>query len=100
MPRYLVERTFPQGLSIPMNDDGTRVCQEVVKNNLQSNVTWIHSYVTPDRAKTYCIYDGPSPEAVRTAANCNKLPVDRITEVMVLDPYFYTPVATPARAGA
>jgi hypothetical protein len=29
------------------------------------------------------------PEAVRRAAERNKLPVDRITRVVVLDPYFY-----------
>lgn len=100
MPRYLVERSFPQGLSIPMTEDGARACEEVVKNNLQSGVTWLHSYVTLDRAKTFCIYDGPTPEAVRVAANCNKLPVDRLTEVRVLDPYFYTPATATARAGS
>jgi hypothetical protein len=52
-------------------------------------VTWVHSYVTGDKKKTFCIYDAPTPEAVRTAANRNGLPVDRITEVRVLDPYFY-----------
>jgi len=35
------------------------------------------------------IYDAPSPEAIRRAARRNNLPVDRITEVSVLDPYFY-----------
>jgi hypothetical protein len=30
-----------------------------------------------------------TPEAVRRVADLNKLPVDRITEVRVLDPYFY-----------
>jgi Protein of unknown function (DUF4242) len=52
-------------------------------------VTWLHSYVTPDRTRTFCIYDGPSPEAIRRVAAQNKLPVDRITEVRVLAPYFY-----------
>jgi hypothetical protein len=46
-------------------------------------VTWVHSYVNPDRTKTFCIYDGPSPEAIRTVAERNKLPVDRITEWVV-----------------
>jgi hypothetical protein len=32
---------------------------------------------------------GPSPEAIRRAAEVNQLPVDRITEVRLLDPYFY-----------
>jgi hypothetical protein len=35
------------------------------------------------------VYDGPSPEAIREAAAVNGLPVDQITEVRVLDPYFY-----------
>ena len=47
------------------------------------------SYVTPDKKSTYCVYDGPSPEAIRLAAERNGLPVTRITEVQVLDPYFY-----------
>ena len=34
-------------------------------------------------------HDAPTPEAVRRVADLNKLPVDRITEVRVLDPYFY-----------
>lgn len=42
MPRYIVERTFPDGLDIPSNADGAGTC-----------------------------------------------PVDRITQVRVLDPYFY-----------
>jgi hypothetical protein len=51
-------------------------------------VTWIHSYVSQDRQKTFCIYDAPSPEAIRRTARQNDLPVDRITKVSVLDPYF------------
>ncbi len=89
MPRYMVERTFPDGLAIPVTDEGAKTCLAVVGNNAQEVVTWIHSYVTLDKRKTFCIYDGPSPEAVRQAARRNSLPVDRITEVSVLDPYFY-----------
>ncbi len=89
MPRYLVERTFPNGLAIPMTEEGTQVCLTVVGNNTKDDVTWVHSYVTPDKKKTFCIYDAPSPEAIRTAAKRNNLPVDSITQVSVLDPYFY-----------
>jgi hypothetical protein len=52
-------------------------------------VTWVHSYVSADKKKTFCVYDAPAPEAIRHAASRNKLPVQRITEVRVLDPYFY-----------
>jgi hypothetical protein len=89
MPRYLIERSFPQGLSIPMNDEGRKAVADVVATNADSGVTWVHSYVNPDRTQTFCIYDAPSPEAIRKVADRNGLPVGRITEVRVLDPYFY-----------
>ena len=88
MPRYLIERTFPDGLQLPTNADGAKAAAAVVGNNARDGVTWIHSYVTPDRRKTFCIYDGPTPEAIRVVAQANGLPIDRITEVKVLDPYF------------
>lgn len=88
MPRYLVERTFPDGLQLPTNAQGAQAASGVVANNSKDGVTWIHSYVTTDRRKTFCIYDGPSPEAIRVVAQVNGLPIDRITEVRVLDPYF------------
>lgn len=89
MHRYLVERTFPNGLEIPVNMEGSKMCLNVVSNNAEDNVTWVHSYVTMDKKKTFCIYDAPSPEAIRKSAEKNGLPVDNIIEVSVLDPYFY-----------
>lgn len=87
--RYLVERSFPDGLEIPVNMEGSEMCLNVVSTNAGENVTWIHSYVTKNKKKTFCIYDAPSPEAIRKSAEKNGLPVDNITEVSVLDPYFY-----------
>ncbi len=89
MPRYLVERSFPDGLAIPMTGAGVDACNLVIGNNAEGGVTWVHSYVSPDKKQTFCIYDAPTPEAIRHAASKNALPVDRITEVRVLDPYFY-----------
>ncbi len=89
MPRYMVERNFPDGLNIPINKDGDAVCGGVVARNAENGVTWIQSFVSSDRKKTFCIYDAPDPEAVKTVADKNALPVTRITEVRVLDPYFY-----------
>jgi len=89
MPRYMVEREFPGGLQIPVDESGASACLAVVESNLTEQVTWVHSYVSADRKKTFCVYDGPSPEAIRRTANRSRLPVERITEVRVLDPYFY-----------
>jgi hypothetical protein len=85
----VVERIFKDGLLIPMSSEGQRVCLGVVENNSEDNVTWVHSYVSDDKTKSFCIYDAPTPEAVRKSASRNNLPIEKITEVNVLDPYFY-----------
>lgn len=89
MKRFLVVRTFPEGLNIPVNAEGSKICLSVVTKNATENVTWIQSYVSMDKKKTYCIYDAPSAEAIKKSAKLNGLPVDTIVEVSVLDPYFY-----------
>ncbi len=89
MPRYLIERKFPDGLKISVDSAGEQLCRQVADNNLQEGVTWLHSYVSRDKARTFCIYEGPNPEAIRRAAARSKLPVSCITEIQVLDPYFY-----------
>jgi hypothetical protein len=52
MPRYLVEREFPDGLDIPMNESGADACRKVIERNAEYGVTWIHSYATLDRKRT------------------------------------------------
>lgn len=89
MPRYIVERSFPDGLVIPVTEEGSNACLGVVDKNAVEGVTWVHSYVSEDKRKTFCVYDGPNPDSIRNAAGRTGLPVDSITKVSVLDPYFY-----------
>jgi hypothetical protein len=89
MPRYVVERAFTTGFGIPAGAEGAASCRAVVERNERCGVTWLHSYVSQDGKKTFCVYDGHSPEAIRQTAARNDLPVDRITQVRVVDPYFY-----------
>jgi Protein of unknown function (DUF4242) len=79
VPRYVVERTFVDGLPVE------RYLAQIDRN-AHEGVTWLHSYVSED-GRTYCVLDGPSPEAIRKAAAHSRLPVGRISEVRVLDPY-------------
>lgn len=88
MPRYLVERTFAECWEARADDAGVRSCGAVSGAHGRHGVTWLHSYLSADRQRSYCIVEGPSPEAVRLAARDSQLPVDRITEVRLLDPYF------------
>ena len=86
MPRYVVERSFPQGLDSPATPEGADRCRRRGRPQRRGAVTWLHSYVSADGKSTFCVYDAPSPESIRTAAARNRLPVDRITQVRVLDP--------------
>jgi hypothetical protein len=79
MPRYLIERTFPLGLALDVD--------EVVERNADDGVTWLHSYVSDDRRKAFDLYEAPNPEAIRRTAARNRLPIDAITEVRVLEPF-------------
>jgi hypothetical protein len=49
---------------------GARIdpAQTVVHGKAEDGVTWLHCYVNPDRLASYCVYDGPSPEANRVGA--------------------------------
>ena len=88
MPRYVVERVFPEGLGIEVDPAGAQRCRELVARNAYGAVTGLHSYVSVDEQTTFCVCEAPSPEAIRKVAAWNRLPVDRITQVRVLDPYF------------
>jgi hypothetical protein len=85
----MVQRTFPGGLEIPVGDGGAEICRAVIERNADEGVTWVHSYVSADKRTSFCVYDAPTPEAIRKTAARNDLPVDQITQVQVLDPYFY-----------
>jgi len=87
MPRYLIERTFDESAKILIDNNGEKDRLSFINNNFECNATWLHSYVSDDRKKTFCIYEAPTPEAVRRAAGRNKIPIDKIIEVSVIDPY-------------
>lgn len=89
MPRYMVERTFPDGLRVPVDASGAEALGDIIKTNGDQGVTWVHSYVSADKTRSFCIYDAPTPDAIRQVAERNALPVDNITEISVLAPYFY-----------
>jgi hypothetical protein len=89
MPRFIVERTFPDGLKLPLDKAGAEVIDSVLRNNVAKGVFWLHSYVTVDMRKSYCIFDAPSADAIREVAAMNNLPIDSILQDNVLDPHFY-----------
>jgi hypothetical protein len=97
MPRFIVKRTFANGLEMLTAERGREICEAVVSRNTALGVTWVHSYVSEDEHRTFCVCDAPTTDAIRATAAANDLPVDEITAVRVLDPYFYACTARATR---
>ena len=87
MPRYLVERTFSAGGGAAARGASVGTCDPMIRASGGESVSWVQSFVTTDWRRSFCILDAPSPEAIRIAAQATALPVDRITEVRILDPH-------------
>ena len=79
MPRYLIERSCPTGFNVAVD--------EVLDRNAAAGVTWLYSYVSADGSRCFDVYESPTPEAIRKSSTQNGLPLDRITEVRVLEPH-------------
>jgi hypothetical protein len=76
LPIFMVERTFAEELepSLDAADGINRI-------NTEEGVRWLYSFLSADKRKTYCLYEAPSPEAIRTAAARAGLPADVVVEV-------------------
>ena len=76
MPRYLIERNFAE--EIGLTKDGVEGIKRI---NEEEGVTWIFSFLSADKKKSYCLYEAPNPEAIRAAARRNNVPADVIIEI-------------------
>ncbi|MBP7617001.1 MAG: DUF4242 domain-containing protein [Geothrix sp.] len=81
MRRFMVVRTFPAGALAGLDATAKKAVNQC---NSTHKVEWVHSYANADKTKTFCIYDGPSEQAIRDAATANKIPVDDIIEIPVV----------------
>jgi uncharacterized protein DUF4242 len=72
----MVERNFAEDL-----EPSLEVADGINRINDQEGVRWMYSFLSADKRKTYCLYEAPSPEAIRTAAARAGLPADVIVEV-------------------
>jgi uncharacterized protein DUF4242 len=76
MPLYLIERRFAEQLE--MSSDDVQLLEEV---NADEGVSWLFSFLSADRHRSYCLYEAPSPDAIITAAKRAGIPADVVTEV-------------------
>ena len=52
MPRFLIERNFAERLQFTKE-----VADAVTRINDEEGVKWLFSFLSPDKRKTYCLYE-------------------------------------------
>jgi hypothetical protein len=76
MPLYIIERQFAEQLDLSGDD-----VREIDEVNADEGIRWLFSFLTADKRRTYCLYEAPSPDAIRAAARRLEIPADAIVEV-------------------
>ena len=76
MPVFMIERRYAEQLEASAEDaDG------INRINDEEGVRWLYSFLSADKRKTYCLYEAPSPDAIRRAAARAGVPADVVVEV-------------------
>lgn len=76
MPIFIIERNYAEEL-----EASAELADGINRINDEENIQWLYSFLSADKRKTYCLYEAPSPEAIRRAAERAGLPADAIVEV-------------------
>ena len=84
MPRFMIERNFAEALEV--TKEGADQVQQI---NDEEGVKWLFSFLSPDKRKTYCLYEAPNAEAIRVAARRANIPADVVIEVSELRPEMF-----------
>jgi len=86
MPLFIIERNFAEAIELDGNNP------DIKRVNDEAGISWLYSFLSADRKKTYCLYEAPNAESIREAADRLQIPADRIMEVNAP----VGPVAAPA----
>jgi len=84
MARFIIERNFAEKLEFTKE-----ASDQVQQINDAEGVKWIFSFLSADKRKTYCLYEAPSAEAIRMAAERAGIPADVITQVDEVSPAMF-----------
>jgi hypothetical protein len=84
MARFLIERNFAEQVEATKE-----IAEQVIRINDEEGIKWLFSFLSPDKRKTYCLYEAPNAESIRTAARRLNLPADVVIEVSELRPEMF-----------
>jgi hypothetical protein len=76
MPVFMIERNFAESLN--PSPDEIRTIGEI---NAAVGVKWLHSFLSADKRKTYCLYEAENGNAIREAARRAGIPADIVIEL-------------------
>lgn len=72
---YIVERYFDEPIILADIEEQERQSKSCFD---MRNVSFLHTYVSPDRKRTICVYEAPDAESVREAQREAGLPFERV----------------------
>ena len=72
----MIERAFAEQLELAGED--VRMIDAI---NADEGVSWLFSFISADKLRTYCLYEAPSPDGIVEAARRANVPADKIVEV-------------------
>jgi hypothetical protein len=76
MRLFMIERNFAETLNPSAAD-----LKAIGDVNALVGVKWLHSFLSADKRKTYCLYEAESGDAIMEAARRAGLPADIVIEL-------------------
>ncbi len=86
MARFLIEHSFPEALDPECDVDQHERIRHLVESTTDAGMVWLRSYIAIDRRRAVTIAEAVSAAAIRAVMLGLGWPIDRITEIRVLDP--------------
>ena len=76
MPIFMIERRYAEQL-----EADPEAIAALNRINDEEGIAWLHSFLSQDLRRTYCMYEAPNAEAIRAAAVKAGIPADVIVEL-------------------
>ncbi len=81
MALFVIERQFADQL-----DPEAFQSAGIKEVNDEVGIRWVHSFLSADKKKTYCLYEAPNADAIRAAAERLGIPADVVVPVEQFGP--------------
>ena len=83
MPKYMVERHLPGITSDQLSAAAARAKSTTAQMSEEGTpIRYLRSTFVPSEEKCYCLFDGPSANAVEQANKRADIPYERVIEAM------------------